>query len=126
VGTLFRTAYALGFEGIYLIKPHVDPFNDKAMRAAKGANLFLPFQSVELESFLELSKGYRLLLASADGQPLVKNEGPTILVLGHETRGISAALMERGERVAIPMRKEAESLNVASAGAILMDRIMHG
>ena len=42
------------------------------------------------------------------------------LVLGHETRGISSELEDGAERVTIPMFGKAESLNVATAGAVLL------
>lgn len=126
VGTLFRTAYALGWDGIYLITPCVDLFNDKVCRSAKGANLFMPFQIGSLEAFLHFSKGYRLLIADASGSPLTKEDKPTVLILGHETRGVSEAIQERGELISIPMRPESESLNVAQAGAILLFKVLHG
>ncbi|MBS0628210.1 MAG: RNA methyltransferase, partial [Verrucomicrobia bacterium] len=42
LGTLLRTAWALGWEGVYLTENSCDPFNEKALRAAKGATFFLP------------------------------------------------------------------------------------
>src|SRR5262249_24779472 len=44
LGTLIRRALALGFDGAFLISPSCDPFNDKALRAAKGATFILPLQ----------------------------------------------------------------------------------
>lgn len=43
VGTILRTALALGWEGAFLTPTTADPFNDKALRAARGAPLFYPY-----------------------------------------------------------------------------------
>lgn len=45
-----------------------------------------------------------------------------LLALGHETRGLSASWLERGRQVTLPL--DFESLGVAVAGAVLLDRIL--
>ena len=117
LGTLLRTAYAFGWEGVALTHGTADLFNDKALRAAKGATFHLPYQWVDPEEIA--SWGHHIFIADIRGNPVKKSPAPPIaLVLSNEAKGPRE--WSRGEKVHIPMRPEAESLNVASAGAILL------
>jgi RNA methyltransferase, TrmH family len=49
VGTILRTALALGWDGAFITPGTADPFNDKALRAARGAPLFLPLRFGTIE-----------------------------------------------------------------------------
>jgi len=127
LGTLLRTAYSLGWDGALLTSSCTDPFNDKALRSAKGASFFLKMQSIERDNLFSFIEKYRyfVLIADAAGSPLScfeqKIQGrPCMLILGNESQGISVDLRERFSKVSIPIRQEANSLNVAAAGAILM------
>ncbi|HLB52932.1 MAG TPA: RNA methyltransferase [Chlamydiales bacterium] len=118
LGTLLRTAFALGWEGVALTPGTVDLFNDKALRAAKGATFLLPYTQATTEEIA--SWPHQLIVADMDGKGLTKSDysPPLALILSHESKG--AALWPKSLKVAIPMRKEAESLNVAAAGAIFL------
>jgi len=129
VGTILRTAVALGWEGAFLTPNTADPFNDKALRAARGAPLFLPLKQgsyAELEKLVHQS-GMTVYIADIEGKKLteVSFKKPLALVLGHETQGPSAEARALGQTVSIPMTNQMESLNVATAGAILMYQIQH-
>lgn len=116
VGTLFRSALALGWEGIGLLPGSVDPFNDKALRAAKGATFRLPYQTISLADFPR----HTLYAAHLSGIPLDKvvPTPPFALLLSQEGRGL---LPTQGAiQVQIPMAGAMESLNVAAAGAIFL------
>lgn len=122
LGTLLRTALALGWDGAFLTEECVDPFNDKALRAAKGATFSLPLRMGTSEELLTLiDKGYQALVADMDGKPLPKIERKenVILILGNEANGVSELLKKKCDKIAIPI-VNIESLNVAAAGAILM------
>lgn len=59
VGTIFRTALALGWDGVFVIEGSADPYNDKALRAARGAPLLLPWCAgslSDLEIFIKKTK----------------------------------------------------------------------
>ena len=117
LGTLLRSALALGWDGA-LITPHsTDPYNEKALRSAKGATFILPWKWASWEEL-----DVPIYAADAKGKPLsaCSFSSPLALALGNEAHGVSKSLMSRATSVAIPMREEMESLNVASAGAILM------
>lgn len=121
LGTLLRTALALGFEGAFLTESSVDPFNEKAIRAARGASFHLPLRCGKWDELADLSSGMQIYVADAKGKPLkeIDFRPPLVLVLGNEARGLSMDAKNQGMPVAIPMQKM-ESLNVAIAGAILM------
>lgn len=128
LGTLLRTALALGWEGAFLTPNSADPFNDKAIRASKGACFFLPLQEGSYEELEELLKENQLkpYVADLQGTSLsdLKVKHPLALILGNESLGPSAWSKEQGTAVSIPMKKDVESLNVASAGAILMYKLI--
>lgn len=131
VGTLIRSAVAFGFDGVYLLDGTCDPYNEKALRAAKGATFFIPLEKIDQKTFLERSKDSTLLIGDLDGdsvQNACKSEitSPLILLLGNEGNGPSIS-KESGKKVTIAMQS-IDSLNVAVAGSILMHQIkeIHG
>jgi TrmH family RNA methyltransferase len=116
VGTLFRTADAFG-AGIALSPGSADPTGPKAVRAAMGSLFRVP-----QAPFDEL-EGMRVALVPRGGTPLpeVEVDGPVVLLLGAEREGLPSELVERADvRASIPQPGDAESLNVASAGAIAL------
>ncbi|MDX8431011.1 MAG: RNA methyltransferase [Candidatus Algichlamydia australiensis] len=123
LGTLIRTAYAFGADGVFLTEGSADPFNDKALRAAKGATFLIAIQQGSLVELLELSKKIPTFIADLDGKQLTKPQTPALLILGNESHGPSSELASIGERITIPMRKEIDSLNVAIAGSILLHQL---
>jgi len=120
VGTLLRTALGLGWKGVFLTPGSADPFNEKAIRAAKGATFRLPLRSGTWEELSLQDK--TVFVADLHGQPLEKapKKEKIALILGNETHGPSAHAKKIGVPISIPMASAMESLNVASAGAILM------
>jgi TrmH family RNA methyltransferase len=114
VGTLIRTADALGPAFVALSKGCADPTSPKALRASMGA-LF----RVALCDFEAAPRPWIALVAHG-GEPLVPPERGT-LVLGAEREGLPPEVLERCDaRQTIPLAGEAESLNVAAAGAIAL------
>jgi len=129
LGTIIRTAYALGWEGIFITPSTCDPFNDKAIRAAKGASFFLPLQQGTYEELQDLVNKNHLFVyvADAKGTPLDKKtlKFPLLLILGNESLGVNAMIKDKYPSLSLPI-KNIESLNVAIAGAILMYAIKVG
>jgi TrmH family RNA methyltransferase len=122
LGTLFRSALCLGWEGIFVTENSVDPWNEKAIRAAKGATFIIPWSRGSHEELQTLLKKRILFTADARGTDLstLSFNAPLALVLGNEAHGVGLELKKLSTLIAIPMGKEIESLNVASAGAILL------
>lgn len=120
MGTLLRTALALGWEGIFLTSSCVDPFNDKAMRAARGAIFHLPYYLGTEKELIELGNTRNTLVATLSGTPLTQIERkPTLLILGNEANGPSETITKTFPGICIPITS-IESLNVAVAGGILL------
>lgn len=124
LGTLLRCALALGWDGVIATPGTVDFFNDKALRASQGAIFHLPFSYKSHEELiLWLKKTKRALwIADGKGEDLKKHrfQAPLALVLSNEGRGLSPFAKNEGQKVAIPIQNGIESLNVATAGSILL------
>lgn len=134
LGTLLRTAFAFGWDGVIATPGTVDFFNDKALRAAKGATFRLPYcwRPPEEIAFLLKVENRQAFLADMKGTPLGQGpfSPPLALILSHEAKGIrswaeeltsqSHAADRLAKKIALPMERGAESLNVASAGAIFL------
>ena len=130
VGTLARTGVGLGAVAVIAMETTADPWGPKAVRAAAGAGLRRPvFRADRASTVAELERReLPLWVAAADGDRLGRctDVGRGVaLALGSEVHGVSAPLERAAaRRVAIAMKGETESLNVAVAGAILLDRMM--
>jgi len=128
LGTLTRTAVAFGWDMVALLPGTCDPFNDKAMRAARGATFrvdFVAFDSVNELVRASEDAGIELYAAEpsadADVDPeRVSSVAKACLVLGTEGQGLSDEALRACKPVSIPMSGEMESLNVGIAGSILM------
>lgn len=66
LGTLLRTALALGWDGVFLLPGCADHFNDKAMRASRGACFKLPVASGSLEDWKRVTQHHGLACIAAD------------------------------------------------------------
>jgi TrmH family RNA methyltransferase len=126
-GTLIRTAAAFGFDGVLMSGQCADPFAPKAVQASAGAvlSVWLRRTAAYRDCAIELKKrGFSLIAAVLNGRPPdpAAVSGPLVLALGNEGNGLTDALLSLADRaVTIPVRtRRAESLNVASAGAICM------
>lgn len=126
LGTLIRSAWAFGIEGILLLPGCVDVFNDKALRAAKGASLHIPFQYIEESELSSYGKNkFTIYLADIEGDDFdkISYTPPLILLLGNEGQGISDRLDKVGNKITISMKNSINSLNVSIAGSLLLYHI---
>lgn len=131
VGTMVRTAFALGARLTVALDGSADLRSPKVLRAAMGA----PFRhrvaharTDECLAFLE-TNGVALWAATMDGAPIVPGTHvpPRLaLAVGNEGGGIRPELLARAQlRAAVAMRPEAESLNAAVAAGILLHQVTH-
>jgi len=132
VGTLIRTADAVGATAVVLLEPCVDVFDPKTARASMGSIFNLAIvQAGDVEDLFGCLSGKRLRVVGADAQEGVLwgegvLQGATALVIGNEARGISADVRDHVQAWArLPIVGKAESLNVAVAGGVLMYRWLH-
>lgn len=130
VGACFRNAAALGADAVLLDASCCDPLYRKAIRVSSGAALSIPFAhggtSDDLISLLASSNVERWALTPSGGARLAATTPPSRLaiILGPEGPGLPKDLMERCQRVTIPMAAGMDSLNVATAGAIALAHVM--
>lgn len=124
LGTLLRTALALGWQGAFILPNSCDPFNEKAVRAARGAHFRIPIKFGTFEELKQIAEQNKLEFLAADLEGLapekIHSKKGKVLVLGNEAHGASAEIRQFCTKVTIPMPGEMESLNVAIAGGILM------
>jgi TrmH family RNA methyltransferase len=125
VGTILRTAAALGIEATVALPGTVDLWNAKVVRSAMGAHfrhLAMSCTWDELDAFRRAHE-VPLWAADATGEPVDRRAAPdrVALVVGNEGSGVSDAARQRADRlVAIPIESAVESLNVAVATGILL------
>ncbi|MGC8877990.1 MAG: TrmH family RNA methyltransferase [Anaerolineae bacterium] len=127
MGTLIRTADAVGAAAVVLIEPCVDPYEPKAVRGSMGSLFHVPLvMTADLPRLFAwlTEQGLRIVGADAHLGDLWGDttlQGGVALVLGNEARGISADVRPYVQDwVRLPIVGKAESLNVAMAGAVLM------
>lgn len=137
VGTLIRTAHALGAPGTIVLRGTADLHSPKTLRAAMGATFRHPIVSFDDAGFIAWARraGVTLWATAADGLPLEQalrrdragTRGPVAVIVGNEGAGIRPALNAlAAQRVAIPLAPGAESLNVAVAAGILLYEVLRG
>src|SRR6266536_1575993 len=139
VGTLIRTAHALGAAATVLLRGSADPLNAKALRAAMGATFRHPVVPLDDAAFIAWAQrqGLTLWAAATDGVPLARaldtgrdadaRKELIAVIVGNEGAGIRPQLNAvAAQRVAIPLAHGAESLNVAVAAGILLYEVLRG
>ncbi len=131
LGTMLRTAEALGLSGVLLSRGCADIYAPKVVRASMGAVFRLPFfETDDLPGALAAlrMRGMKTLAALAGGTdtqlPRLDLSGGVAAAIGNEACGLSPACVAACTPFTIPMRGRAESLNAAAAAAIIMWEMM--
>lgn len=126
LGTLIRSALAFEVDAVVLGKGTVDLYNEKVLRSTQGAVFHLPVIQADLQTYIpELqTQGIEVIGTSLHhAVDLQTFEVPNrwALLLGNEGQGVHQTLLDlTDENVFIEMSSQAESLNVAIAGSIVM------
>lgn len=128
IGSIIRTAYALGVDGIILSQ--VNNVNlEGAVKASSGAVFDIPIAIVSnpLDMMHELKQtGFYSVAAGLNGDESKDMEFPqkVVLLMGSEGEGLPRKVLEKADKiVTIKMHNNFNSLNVATAAAILIDRM---
>ena len=121
LGTLIRSALALGYDAVFLSENCCDPFNDKAIASSKGSLFSIPVKVADLKI---ISEGMEVIVSTLSSDSVDLDDcyptKPFILVLGNEAHGVSKETLDMADKkINIPMHG-IDSLNVAQAGAIMM------
>ena len=128
-GTLIRAASWFGIRGIVAGPGTADPYSPKVMRASMGAVWDVQISAADdlTQAVFALAEaGFSLHAATSTGEDARRWHPPasSVLILGNEARGVSPELLDLADTaVGIPGGSAApgtESLNVATAGAVLM------
>lgn len=128
VGTILRTAEAVGAAGAILLPGTADVYGDKTVRASMGAIFRLPIVTMTVAELLRFAEdnGLHLYATALDRKAkphlAVNFEEPSMIVFGSEGNGVSREILEDDitETIYIPMVGGAESFNVAQASAIVL------
>lgn len=131
LGTLIRSAWGFGLDGVMIGRGTVDPWNAKVVRASAGGVFHVPLVAppgggaggaggVAEDGGAE---AVNFLHADPAGAPLNRVEAANrrnwVLVVGSEVGG-TPPTVRGAARVSVPLARGVDSLNVAVAGSILM------
>lgn len=124
VGTIVRLCAAFDACGLVCTPASADPYGPKSLRASAGAILGMPLFRMAAAPLLDrlAEAGARRVIATARGGTRELPGGRIALVFGSEGAGVSPDLARGADQVTIPSSGRVESLNVASAAAILLAR----
>lgn len=133
IGTLIRSADAFGAAAVLVTGHAADPYDPKAVRASTGSLFAVPVVRVPghrevLDWVADVRGGdlpdLQIVGTDEHGDVDVADHdltGPTLLLVGNETHGLSAGWQEAADRmVRIPIVGAASSLNAASAGSVVL------
>ena len=139
VGSLFRTADAVGVSKIYLSSVTPSPVDRFGRARSDDAKTALGAEkTVQWEVYIDATflikeykkEGYEIVaieqsLKSVDYKT-IKSKKKMVVVLGNEVGGLSEDLLEQVDIIAeIPMAGNKESLNVSVAGGVALFRILN-
>ena len=125
IGSIFRSAAALGIDGVLLTSTSCDPFNRRAIRVSMGSVFLIPWTYIDDTQNTLNSLGFKTA-AMALTNDSVGIDNPTLLaeeklavIMGTEGDGLDKRVINEADyTVMIPMHHNVDSLNVASAAAI--------
>ncbi len=128
MGSILRSAAALGVNQILLGPKTIDPFRRRVIRVSMANVLMHRFYRLRdpvAELRMLRQAGFRTVAATLDEatdlDQFLRDDRPTVLMVGNEARGIDPEVQRiASDRVRIPMQMDADSLNVAVAAAIMM------
>lgn len=126
IGAIFRSAAALGIDGVLLTPDSCDPLNRRAIRVSMGSVFLVPWTWLPQSGLAELRRlGFRTAaMALTDRSVSITNaalkaEPRLAIVMGTEGDGLPReAIADADYVVRIPMAHGVDSLNVAAAAAV--------
>lgn len=127
LGTTLRTADALGISGVVLSSDCCDIYSPKVVRGSMGAIFRIPFIITDslvdfISDFNSVGTSFACVL---DKDAVTINQAkftrPVLSVIGNEGNGVSKCVIDAcSQKLYIPMKNNAESLNAAVAASIIM------
>lgn len=130
LGTIIRTADAVGAKGVILVGETTDPFSLETVRATMGSVFAIPVVKVSPEAFMSWRKGLKTkivgthLKGSVDYRTVDYSKDATILLMGNEQQGLPDDLAAACDTlIRIPQAGRADSLNLAVATGVALYEI---
>ena len=126
LGTMLRTADAVGAHSMIVADPTTDPFNPNVVRASTGTLFTVPLAIASTANTIAWlrSNGIRIVATTPDTDMLIWNadlRGPVAIAVGAEQYGLTDAWIDAADvGVRIPMAGMADSLNAAMAAGIAL------
>lgn len=125
IGAIFRSAAALGIDGVILTPTSCDPLNRRSIRVSMGSVFLVPWTWIDSPLTSLRDYGFRTAaMALTDNsvsidEQSVANETRLAIILGTEGDGLSHdTIRDADYTVKIPMSHNVDSLNVAAASAV--------
>lgn len=125
IGTIFRSAAALGMDAVLLTPTSCDPFNRRAVRVSMGSVFVVPWTWIDPELLSLRSLDFKTVAMALRNNsvniddPCLKSEPRLAIMMGEEGYGLSPEAIDKADYVVkIPMHKGVDSLNVGAAAAI--------
>jgi len=125
IGAIFRSAAALGIDGVLLTRNSCDPLNRRAVRVSMGSVFLVPWTWLDAPASSLRALGFRTAaMALTDDSislddPRLKAEARLAIIMGTEGDGLPhTTIAESDFVVRIPMSHAVDSLNVAAAAAV--------
>ena len=131
LGTIIRLCDWFGISQLVCSEDTVDCYNPKVVQASMGSLPRIAIHYTDLKTYLKQSK-LPIFIADMDGENVYKKKLPqeAILIMGNEANGVSKAIKELANQIiSIPRfgeMQQTESLNVATATAILLSEFKRG
>lgn len=123
VGTLLRTAAAVGIRNILCTSATAQAWSPKTLRAGMGAQFALTiYEGLSTQAILDHVQ-VPLLATSSHTDTIIYDHdlsAPVAWIMGHEGQGVSDELMQCATPIALPQPNGQESLNVAIAGSLCL------
>ncbi len=130
LGTIIRTADAVGAKGVILVGDTTDPYSLETVRATMGSVFSVPLFKQKESDFLNWTKQFKGLVVgthlkgSVDYRSVDYKSKPVVLLMGNEQQGLPDSLVAGCNKlVRIPQAGRADSLNLAIAAGIMLYEI---
>lgn len=127
LGAIMRTADAAGIDAVIVCDPLTDIYNPNSIRSGVGCIFTRQVVTCSSKEAIEWLKNrnIKVYAAALSDQALIYHDidfrGPTAIVMGTEATGLSSEWLDNSDdRIIIPMKGMADSMNVSTSAAVLV------
>jgi TrmH family RNA methyltransferase len=127
MGSILRIADWFGIKTIICSRDSADIFNPKVVQSTMGSIARVNVLYDDLDAFIQANRLPPIYATTLNGKTIfdLKPVDEAIILIGNESKGISENLIKRAaERITIPRKGKAESLNAAIATGIVLAHIV--